>query len=390
MKNIIIIALVAFSSAFLAVVVKDYYFSHTSDFSTDCANDSSANCSTVSNVSYSTSSDVSLSCVDLREAAKITVPAVVNVSLIQMETNYYGSPLDFWFGRGSSGQFVEEPVHAGIGSGVIITEDGYIVTNNHVVAGSDKIIITLHDKRKFEAEVIGTDPNTDIALLKIDAEDLQPIKYGNSDDIALGEWVLAVGNPFNLTSTVTAGIISAKARSFGGEINLESFLQTDAAINRGNSGGALVNAKGELIGINTFIQSPTGSYSGYAFAVPVNMTRKVVSDLKEYGSVRRAVLGIRMAELTRELGRRLKISETSGIYVAEVILGSSADKANIKSGDVILKINSYDVRTVPKLQWELAKYAPGDEITVLLCRNGKEKEIKVKLQPSLDNTLMTK
>ena len=206
--------------------------------------------------------------VDLREAAKKTVPAVVNVTPVQVGRVYYGSPLDFWFGV-RRGQIREEAIDMGVGSGVIITEDGYIITNNHVIENSDKIMVTLNDKRKFEAKLIGTDPNTDIALLKIDAEGLQPIEYGNSDDVVLGEWVLAVGNPYNLTSTVTAGIISAKARALGDKMNLESFLQTDAAVNPGNSGGALVNAKGELIGINTAIQSPTGSYSGYSFAVPV-------------------------------------------------------------------------------------------------------------------------
>ena len=195
---------------------------------------------------------------------------------------------------GAQPQMREVPRNMGIGSGVIITEDGYIITNNHVIDRSDKVMATLNDKREFEAKVIGTDPDTDIALLKIDANGLQPIEYGNSDDVVLGEWVLAVGNPYNLTSTVTAGIISAKARQLGGKMNLESFLQTDAAVNPGNSGGALVNAKGELIGINTAIQSPTGSYSGYSFAVPVNVARKVVSDLKEYGKVQRAMIGIKM------------------------------------------------------------------------------------------------
>lgn len=225
----------------------------------------------------------------------------------------------------------EVPRNMGIGSGVIITEDGYIITNNHVIDRSDKVMVTLNDKREFEAKVIGTDPDTDIALLKIDANGLQPIEYGNSDDVVLGEWVLAVGNPYNLTSTVTAGIISAKARQLGGKMNLESFLQTDAAVNPGNSGGALVNAKGELIGINTAIQSPTGSYSGYSFAVPVNVARKVVSDLKEYGKVQRAMIGIKMQELTPALAKEYKLKEQSGIYVAEVIPGGAAEKAGSES-----------------------------------------------------------
>lgn len=317
--------------------------------------------------------------VDLREAASKTVPAVVNVTPVQMGRVYYGSPLDFWFGV-RRGQVREEPMDMGVGSGVIITEDGYIITNNHVVEQSDKVMVTLNDKRKFEAKLIGTDPDTDIALLKIDAEGLQPIEYGNSDDVVLGEWVLAVGNPYNLTSTVTAGIISAKARGLGGKMNLESFLQTDAAVNPGNSGGALVNARGELIGINTAIQSPTGSYSGYSFAVPVNVARKVVSDLKEFGKVQRAVLGIRMQELTPEIAREMGLKETSGIHVAEVIHGGAAAKAGLKAGDVILQINGYDVTTAPQLQEQLAKYAPGNVVEMAYSRNGDVRTAKMTLQ----------
>lgn len=318
--------------------------------------------------------------VDLRLAAKKTVPAVVNVTPVQMGKVLYGNPLDFWFG--GRAQVREEPMDMGIGSGVIITEDGYIITNNHVIDKSDKVMVTLNDKRKFEAKLIGTDPGTDIALLKIDATGLQPIEYGNSDEVVLGEWVLAVGNPYNLTSTVTAGIISAKARGLGGKMNLESFLQTDAAVNPGNSGGALVNTKGELIGINTAIQSPTGSYSGYSFAVPVNVARKVVSDLKEFGKVQRAVLGIRMGELTPESAKQLGVKESAGIYVGEVIKGGAAAKAGLQEGDVIQKLNGYEVSTVPQLQEQLAKYTPGNVVSVTLSRDGKEKVVEVTLQNS--------
>lgn len=316
--------------------------------------------------------------VDLRLAAKKTVPAVVNVKTVQMGKEYYGNPLDFWFGI--QPQVREVPRNMGIGSGVIITEDGYIITNNHVIDKSDKVLVTLNDRREFEAKVIGADPNTDIALLKIEATDLQPIEYGNSDDVVLGEWVLAVGNPYNLTSTVTAGIISAKARQLGGQMNLESFLQTDAAVNPGNSGGALVNAKGELIGINTAIQSPTGSYSGYSFAVPVNIARKVVGDLKEYGKVQRAVIGIQMRELTPALAQELKLKDQSGIYVAEAIRGGAAEKAGVKKGDVIKKINGYEVNTNAELQEQLVKYTPGNTIQLALSRDGKEKLMEVVLQ----------
>lgn len=318
--------------------------------------------------------------VDLREAAKKTVPAVVNVKTMQMGREYYGNPLDFWFGI--QPQVREVPRNMGIGSGVIITEDGYIITNNHVIEGSDQILVTLNDKREFQAKVIGSDKNTDIALLKIDASGLQPIEYGDSDDAVLGEWVLAVGNPYNLTSTVTAGIISAKARELGGKMNLESFLQTDAAVNPGNSGGALVNARGELIGINTAIQSPTGSYSGYSFAVPVNIARKVVGDLKEYGKVQRAVIGIRMGELTPASAKELKVKAQSGIYVGEVIKGGAAAKAGLKAGDVIVKVNGYEVKTTPEFQEQLAKYTPGNTIQLAVDRDGNEKLIEVTLQNS--------
>lgn len=316
--------------------------------------------------------------VDLREAARKTVPAVVNVKTVQMGKEYYGNPLDFWFGI--QPRVREVPQNMGIGSGVIITEDGYIITNNHVIERSDKVLVTLNDRREFEAKVIGADPNTDIALLKIEASGLQPIEYGNSDDVVLGEWVLAVGNPYNLTSTVTAGIISAKARQLGGQMNLESFLQTDAAVNPGNSGGALVNAQGELIGINTAIQSPTGSYSGYSFAVPVNIARKVVSDLKEYGKVQRAVIGIQMRELTPALAKELDLKEQSGIYVFEAIRGGAAAKAGIRAGDVIKAINGYEVKTNAELQEQLVKYAPGNTVSFLVKRGGKEQEVDVVLQ----------
>ena len=318
---------------------------------------------------------------DLRQAAQKTVPAVVNVTPMRMGKVFYGNPLDFWFG-GGKGQIREEPIDVGIGSGVIITKDGFIITNNHVVDKSDKVMVTLNDKRRFEAQVVGTDPETDIALLKIDATDLLPVVFGNSDDVVLGEWVLAVGNPYNLTSTVTAGIISAKARGLSGKMSLESFLQTDAAVNPGNSGGALVNAKGELIGINTAIQSPTGSYSGYSFAVPVNVARKVVRDLREFGKVQRAILGIRMGELTPEIAQEMRLKERTGIYVGEVFQGGAADKAGLKAQDIILGINGHEVVTIPQLTEQLGQHAPGDTIQLTFSRNGHEKVIDVVLQNS--------
>lgn len=328
--------------------------------------------------------------VDLREAAKKAVPGVVHVKTIQMGREYVGNPfMDFWFGTPSKSR--EVPMTTGYGSGVILSEDGYIITNNHVIRQSDKVIVVLNDKKEYEAKIIGQDPNTDIALLKIEGKNLPYVEYGNSDDVVLGEWVLAVGNPYNLTSTVTAGIISAKARELGmnrGQMSLESFLQTDAAVNPGNSGGALVNAKGELIGINTAIQSPTGSYSGYSFAVPVNIARKVVNDLKEYGKVQRAVLGIRMGELTPALAESMDIKDSYGIYVGEVLRGGAAEKAGMKKGDIIQGINGIDVKTLAEFQEQLGKYRPGTGVQMKIKRDGKERQLDVVFQNSFGDTAL--
>lgn len=330
--------------------------------------------------------------IDLRIAAKKAVPGVVHVKTIQMGREYVGNPLLNYF-FGGTPQSREVPMTTGYGSGVIIASDGYIITNNHVIKEADKVIVVLNDKKEYEAKVIGQDPNTDIALLKIDGENLPYVEYGNSDEVSLGEWVLAVGNPYNLTSTVTAGIISAKARELGmnrGQMSLESFLQTDAAINPGNSGGALVNAQGELIGINTLIQSPTGAYSGYAFAVPVNIARKVVNDLKDYGKVQRGVLGIYMRELTPALADELKLKENTGIYVADVIQDGAAQKAGMKKGDVIQEINSREIKTTPEFYEQLGKYHPGSVVQFKVNRNGTEKIINVTLQDSYGSTVLGK
>ena len=330
--------------------------------------------------------------IDLRMAAKKAVPGVVHVKTIQMGREYTGNPfLGYFFGGNMQGR--EVPLTTGYGSGVIISDDGYIITNNHVIKEADKIVVVTNDKKEYEARLVGQDPNTDIALLKIEGEGLPYVEYGNSDDVALGEWVLAVGNPYNLTSTVTAGIISAKARDLGmnrGQMSLESFLQTDAAINPGNSGGALVNVKGELVGINTLIQSLTGAYSGYAFAVPVNIARKVVNDLKEYGKVHRGVLGIRMGELTPVLAEELGIRETSGIYVGEIMSGGAAQKAGMKEGDIIQGINGLEVKTTPEFYEQLGKFHPGAQIQLKIKRDGDEKIVDVTLQNSYGDTSVEK
>lgn len=271
------------------------------------------------------------------------------------------------------------------GSGVILTDDGYIATNYHVIEQAKKVEVILFNKRKYEAKVIGTDPTTDLALLKIDAKNLPAIPYGISDDVQIGEWVLAVGNPFDLTSTVTAGIVSAKSRSINilrerENMAVESFLQTDAAVNPGNSGGALVNINGELIGINTAIASTTGAFAGYSFAVPVDLVKKVMDDLLKYGEVQRAMLGISINDITAELVEDKKLSGYQGVYVQAVNKNSAADGAKLKQGDVILKINNREVNSVAELQEVVARYRPGNKITLTFLRGGKEMTSSVMLK----------
>lgn len=277
------------------------------------------------------------------------------------------------------------------GSGVIVSEDGYIVTNNHVIENANSIQVVMNDNRQYDAKLIGTDPNTDIAVLKIEESGLPYLKYGNSDAISVGEWVLAVGNPFDLTSTVTAGIISAKARSIGILANekgtgIEAFIQTDAAVNPGNSGGALVNLKGELIGVNTAIASPTGSYSGYSFAVPSTLVAKIVDDLVEFGAVQRALLGVNISNLNAELAREQGIDINRGVYVTNVNEGSAASEAGIKQGDVIVKVNGKTINTVAQLQESIAKNRPGDKVNVTYYRDGKMKENTATLKNSMGTT----
>lgn len=272
------------------------------------------------------------------------------------------------------------------GSGVIISDDGYIVTNNHVVADADIIEITLDDNRSYKAKVIGTDPTTDLALIKIDERNLDFLRYGNSNDIIVGQWVLAVGNPFNLTSTVTAGIVSAMARNIGilrennNNLHIESFIQTDAAVNPGNSGGALINTAGQLVGINTAIASRTGSYTGYSFAVPVNLVKKVMDDLLEFGVVQRGLLGIEIRDVSSQLSKEENLQVVEGVYVARVNVGSGAEEAGIKAKDVIIAIDGQKVRNTSKLQELVAVHRPGDNVEVLLLRDGKERTFKATLR----------
>jgi|AntRauTorckE5430_2_1112549.scaffolds.fasta_scaffold02330_1 Do/DeqQ family serine protease len=310
---------------------------------------------------------------DFTAAAELTMPAVVHIMSKQTKTKTETpqketSPFDFFFGPAT------RMPKQGTGSGVIIDGEGYIVTNNHVVDFADEITVTLYDQRKFKAVKIGTDPSTDLALLKIEAEDLPVLEYGNSDELKVGEWVLAVGNPFNLTSTVTAGIISAKGRNIdilGGGSAIESFIQTDAAVNPGNSGGALVDDEGRLVGINTAIASQTGSYSGYSFAVPASIVKKVVQDLKEFGTAQRGFMGVSIQSLDSELAKELKISIVEGVHIANVQDGGAADKAGMRMDDVVTKINGRIVKTAPELQELVGRNRPGDELKVEVNRDGK-------------------
>lgn len=313
--------------------------------------------------------------VDYIRAAEISVPAVVHVKTkAQQEAQYYYDPFADFFGGGGYYKSQPQP-RLGSGSGVIISEDGYIVTNNHVIAEADEIEVVLNDKRSFSATIVGRDPSTDLALIKINEKSLPYIPFGNSDNVKVGQWVLAVGNPFNLTSTVTAGIISAKGRNINilNETNaVEAYLQTDAAVNPGNSGGALVNTMGELVGINSAIASNTGSYSGYSFAVPSNITKKVVSDLMEYGVVQRAYLGVSIRDIDASLAKELEIDELKGVYVAALIADGAAKDAGIEEGDIITKIGSVEVNNVPELQEQVSKFRPGDKATITVKRNEKE------------------
>ncbi|MDX2191472.1 MAG: Do family serine endopeptidase [Bacteroidota bacterium] len=322
-------------------------------------------------------------------ASNIVRPTVVHVKTTyeptggsQKENNpHQNDPLfKFFFeepGRGEDPRFAPFGPRMSSGSGVIISADGYIVTNNHVIENASKIEVVLDDKRKYEAKLIGRDPETDLALLKIDEKGLPFAKYGNSDKSRVGEWVLACGNPFDLTSTITAGIISAKARNINllkqanNAYAIESFIQTDAAVNPGNSGGALVNLKGELIGINTAIASNTGAYAGYSFAVPVTLVKKVMDDLLNHGEVQRGLLGVVINDVTAELAKEKGIKDIKGVYVNTVNEGSAAKDADIKSGDVILKVDEVDVNSASELQEAIAQHRPGEKVKLTIIRENK-------------------
>lgn len=322
-------------------------------------------------------------------AAKQTVNSVVHIKTIATKDlgHHQIDPFqEFFFGRPQKSPQKEV---TGSGSGVIISKDGYIATNNHVVDGAVKIEVTLNDKKTYNGKIVATDPTTDLALIKIDESDLPAIYYGNSDDVNIGEWVLAVGNPFNLTSTVTAGIVSAKGRNINilkEDYAIESFIQTDAAVNPGNSGGALVNQNGELIGINTAIASNTGSYTGYSFAIPVNMVKKIMGDLAKHGTVQRALLGVQIREISQELAEKNNISNLEGIYISKVMNESAAEDGGLKAGDIIRFINGNKVKSPSELQEKVGQYRPGDIVIVQFERDGTLQDLTLTLKNKLGTT----
>lgn len=352
-----------------------------------------------SHVLYTADNEGNIKPLDFTETSKKVLDAVVHIKSTQTGA-FYGNqkarelpdPFKEFFGdmfKGQSPEGMQSQPRVGTGSGVIINDKGYIVTNNHVIDNADEIEVTLYDNESYKATVIGTDPTTDLALLQIKADNLKTMSLVNSDDVEVGEWVLAVGNPLGLNSTVTAGIISAKARNI--HINkdkfaVESFIQTDAAINPGNSGGALVNLDGNLVGINTAIASTTGTYTGYGFAVPSNIVTKVVEDLLKYGNVQRGMLGVSIRTMDSNLAKEKDVDFTKGVWVEQVGEGSGADEAGVKSGDVILGVDGMETNSSPRLQEIIAGKRPGDKVVLLVNRGGNEKELEVTLQNSEGGT----
>ncbi len=319
---------------------------------------------------------------DFTYAAESAVDAVVYVKVTVRDVTRTApsSIFDFFFGYEGT---PHERERVGSGSGVIIRPDGYIVTNNHVIEGASKIEVTLNNNKTYEATLVGTDPATDVALIKIEAQGLPVIPFGDSDRLRLGEWVIAIGSPYDLRSTITAGIVSAKGRSmpnYDGEFKIESFIQTDAAVNPGNSGGALVDKSGNLVGINTAIISQTGSYTGYSFAIPSNIVKKIADDLIDFGSVKRAVLGVTMRPVDDKLAKELKLSAPTGVYIVEVLKGSAADDAGMKAGDVLVAIDSSKVTTASSVQEHVNRFHPGDETRMTVIRDGREKVLDVKFK----------
>lgn len=314
---------------------------------------------------------------DFTFAATKVIPGVVHIKAMFSSGQYSVNPMNGYY---------QNPTRSS-GSGVIVSDDGFIVTNHHVIQDAERVEVVLSNNRSFQAKIVGADPTTDLALVKIDAQDLPFVKYGNSDKVIPGEWVLAIGNPFELNSTVTAGIVSAKARNIGilrdkNNYQIESFIQTDAAVNPGNSGGALVNLSGELIGINTAIATPTGTYAGYSFAVPVALVKKVMDDLLLYGKVQRGLLGVRINDVDARIARQFELPRATGVYISYVNENSAAEEAGILPGDVVVEINGNSINNVSELQEIVARYRPGDEVKVTFFRDGKNKTVSATLKNS--------
>ncbi len=388
MKKIALIVFAAFFGGLTAIIIEKNFISET--ITSDLKN-----YKVKTPVILASNSGAPVNAVDFTVAAETSVNAVVHVKTITQEitNNLAYDPFHmFYFNQ------PKQRIQQSSGSGVIISKDGYIATNNHVISGASKIEVVLNDKRTYTAELIGADPQTDVALLKIKETELPFLNYGNSDLVKVGEWALAVGNPFNLTSTVTAGIISAKGRNINifendpanGMFPIESFIQTDAAVNPGNSGGALVNTNGELIGINTAIASQTGSYAGYAFAIPVNIVRKIVADLIEFGTVQRAFIGVSIRDIDAKFAKEQKLNALNGVYVNGLNAGGAAEEAGIKIGDVITKIEGAIIKNVPELQEQVGKFRPGDKINVSLLRDDKEINLPLTLKNKDGNTTFIK
>ncbi len=376
MKNIkkyTLMLLLAVASAFLAVGIFSRYF-HKSEVITISEQ------RPVNFVNLPANSQQQLP--DLTFAAENSVHAVVHIATQSVRGGGWssGNPFfDEFFGLRRQ----EPQLATGYGSGVIISDDGYIVTNNHVIENAQKIKVSLNTKQEYDARLIGADPSTDLALVKIEAKNLPYLTYGDSDRLKLGEWVLAVGNPFNLTSTVTAGIVSARARNLGintDQYSIESFIQTDAAVNPGNSGGALINQQGNLVGINTAIASRTGSYAGYSFAVPVSIVQKVVEDLKEFGEVQRALLGVNILDVTASLAEEKGLGQVEGVYVLAVTENGAAREAGIKEGDVILNVAGEPVNSAAELQEKVSRFRPGEDVKIVIKRKNDKKQFTVTLR----------
>jgi serine protease Do len=384
MKKIVSSVFVACFGGFVALTASHFIYENDSKAFNQITNPEHSSIYKLANYSAAATGGTTA---DFTMAAEKSINAVVHIQTTSEQVNNlaYDPFAELFFGPQKKQQNF---IQMGSGSGVIISEDGYIVTNNHVINGSDKIEVILNDRRTYEAEVIGADASTDVALLKIKEKGLPFLNYGNSDQVKVGEWALAVGNPFNLNSTVTAGIISAKGRNNilnGNKRPIESFIQTDAAVNPGNSGGALVNTDGELIGINTAIASNNGAYQGYSFAVPVNIVKKIVSDMVEFGTVQRAYIGVSIQDIDAKFAADKNLKNLKGIYVNGLSSGGSAEDAGIKEGDVITNIHGVDVNSVSELQEQISRYRPGDKINVSVQRENKDVNLTVVLK-TLDNT----